>query len=221
MECLLVGVPDVKIIAIFNFHYNMGVSKYLRQCDFIYYASIGSSELENTQKIIGIQHTSKIMNFRRIYQEAVTTGVFKILFHKSGKKFPYRFRMPFAPVFYWNSIQSRLIVSPKREWIDPVCEKCTNASFIPIKSSGDIISLDDKLKKEFKPRIIIQAMKIILFNMGVNVYPPRVKQCMTAIESACKDNTYSPEELSDFYKLVDKRTLYIPKNSPKVWTGIK
>ncbi|MGD8431814.1 MAG: AAA family ATPase, partial [Nitrosopumilaceae archaeon] len=40
----LEGGQDVKIIAIFNFHYTRALDKYLRQCEFSFFTSIGSSE---------------------------------------------------------------------------------------------------------------------------------------------------------------------------------
>ena len=93
----LPGGQNVKIIAIFNFHYNMAVSKYMRQSDFFFYTSVGSSELENTQNIVGKQYTRKILDFRKINQQALTLGKFTFNLGKKGQKFTYEWRKPFPP----------------------------------------------------------------------------------------------------------------------------
>ena len=41
------GGEDKKIILIYNYHYLLGLDKYLRQADFRYLTTVGSSELDN------------------------------------------------------------------------------------------------------------------------------------------------------------------------------
>ena len=209
----LPGGQDVKIIVIFNFHYNMAISKYMRQSDFFFYTSVGSSELENTQKILGNKNTKKIVDFKKYYLDSVTTGKFDFALGKKGQKHTYEYRKPFAPVLFFNGNVARTVVYPLRKWIDPQCSMCSSSAYQEVKESGDIEKLDENLKTEFKPLIINQAMKIKLFNMGVNVYAKPVKRCMAAIEKALSNEAFDIEALATHYNLVDKQTRYDPKDS--------
>ncbi len=59
----LPGGQDVKIVAIFNFHYTMAVSKYLRQSEFLFDTSVGISDIDNLIKSIGAKFTQRIYDF--------------------------------------------------------------------------------------------------------------------------------------------------------------
>jgi len=201
----LPGGQDVKIIAIFNFHYNMAVSKYMRQSDFFYYTSVGSSELENTQNIVGKKYTKKIMDFRRVYQQALTKKEYTFNIGKKGQKFTYKFREPFAPLLFWNNDSLRVVVSPKRKWIDPICSACSGSKSESVKASADMEKFDDERKK-FGISIFKQAMRIKLFNMGVTTYSKRVKQCMQWIDQQMEESLFNIEELADHYDLREKDT---------------
>ena len=207
----LEGGQDVKIIAIFNFHYNMAVSKYMRQSDFFFWTSVGSSELENTQNIVGKQYTLKIQEFRRINQEALTKKKFSIMLGKKGKKFTYEWRAPYAPVLFWNNSRLRMVVSPRREWIDPICSHCSNSRTEVIQKDMDIEDFDSKAGTMFGKGIIRQALRIKLFNMGVNTYAPRVKQCMQFIEQFMSKNVINYEQIIEHYGLRNTSTR-LPKN---------
>jgi len=202
----LPGGQDVKIIAIFNFHYNMAVPKYLRQSDFFIYTAIGSSELENTQNIIGKRYTRKILEFRKICQQALTTGKYAFEFAKSKFTFTYPYRNPFAPLLFYNNDTCRVIVFPKREWIQPACPTCTHSSIRPVKKEMDLKTFDDDVRSRFGERIVRSALRIKLFNIGVNTYPKRVKQCMKYVEEYMKLHNHDPEQMADYYGLRDEPT---------------
>lgn len=212
----LPGGQDVKIIAIFNFHYNMAVSKYMRQSDFFFWTSVGSSEMENTQNIVGKIFTNKITEFRKINQQALTERKFFINLGNKGKKIPYKWRDPFTPILIWNNSNLRIIVSPKREWIDPVCSLCANSKSQVIQKEMDIEDFDKQAMRMFGKGIIKQALRIKLFNMGVNTYAARVKQCMSFIEQFVSKNNMNYEQVIDFYNLKDTSTRlprnYVPKD---------
>lgn len=201
----LEGGQDVKIIAIFNFHYNMAVSKYLRQSDFFIYTSIGSSELENTVNVVGKKYLQTIVNFRRIYQQAVTKKKFTFELGKKGQKFTYAYRQPFAPVLFWNNDTLRFVVYPLRSWIDPSCPKCMQATMTD-KKEMDIKTFDEEVRRIFGIHNIRQALRIKLWNMGVNTYSKRVKQCAAWTEEYFKKYGINAEQLADFYNLRDEQT---------------
>lgn len=203
----LPGGQDVKIIAIFNFHYNMAVSKYMRQSDFFIYTSVGSSELENTVNIVGKKYHAKILDFRRINQTALTTGKFTFNLGKKGQKFIYEWRKPYAPVLFWNNDSLRVIVFPEREWIDPICSQCVNmqSNKSEIKMITDLTEFD-KESKRFGTNVLKQALKIKLFSMGVPTYSKHVKQAMQWLDEQLNSKHYDIAQIAEFYGLEDKRT---------------
>lgn len=203
----LPGGKDVKIIAIFNFHYNMAVSKYMRQSDYFLYTSVGSSELENTLALVGKKYQKKILEFRRILQSALTKHKYKFMLGKKrDKPFIYTWRKPFAPVLFWNNDTLRIIVSPERKWIDPICTVCANSK--PgevIKQLADLKQFDEDSKR-FGKSILRQALKIKLFSMGVETYSKRVRQAMSWLDTQMSESTFDVEALAEFYDLKEKKT---------------
>jgi len=200
----LPGGQDVKIIAIFNFHYNMSVSKYLRQSDFFCYTSIGTSELDNTINVIGKKYLQTILSFRKINQQALTKGHYTFELGKKGQKLTYVWRKPFAPILFFNNDTCRFVVFPKRTWIDPVCPKCTQATE-SIQHEMNMSEFDETVRKQFGIGIVRHALKIKLWNMGVNCFPKKVKQCSQFIEEYMKKKGCNPEQLAEFYNLKDEK----------------
>jgi len=210
----LPGGQDVKIIAIFNFHYNMSVSKYLTQSDFFFYTSIGTSELDNTLGVVGKKYLQTIINFRKINQQALTTGKYTFELGKKGQRLTYKWRKPFAAVLFWNNISARFVVFPKREWIDEQCTKCADSSSTPIMDDLDIQALDDRLQESHNKWTVKQAMRIKLFNLGVYTYSKRVKQVMNLIDEEMSKRNCNLEQLATFYGLNDERTRKVKKLTP-------
>jgi len=210
----LPGGQDVKIISIFNFHYNMAVSKYLRQSDFFIYTSIGSSELDNTIGVVGKKYLQTLLNFRRIFQQAITKKEFVFELGKKGQRFTYKFRQPFAPALFWNNDTCRFVVFPQREWIEPVCPKCTQAVATP-SVEMDIKKYDETVRSQFGISVVRQALRIKLFNMGVNTFSKNVKRCAQWSEEYMKKNGFNAEQLADFYNLRDKPYKLMPDDYKK------
>ena len=206
----LPGGQDIKVIAIFNFHYNMAVSKYLRQSDFFCYTSIGSSELENTLNVVGKKYQQKLLDFRRVTQQAFTTSKYTFMLGKKGQKFTYDFRKPFAPLLFWNNDTARIVVFPSRDWIEPFCKECLNSVQHTVQESMNLQKFDDDMKSEFGVGVIRQALRIKLFNMGVETFPKRVKQCMKKIDDYTKSGPFNAEEVADHYNLKMTNTHYYP-----------
>ena len=203
----LPGGVDVKIIIILNFHYNYAVSKHLRQADFFFYTSIGSSERENTLGVVGKKYGYAIDNFRNIYKQATVGKQFKFILGKKGQNFVYEWRKPFAPVFFWNENTARIVVFPLRTWIDPVCGMCANARGNATKEIMDIKAFDEDVKHRFGIGVIRQGLRIKLFNMGVNTYQARVKQFMRYVEEYMSNKNCNAEQLAEFYDLRDVKTV--------------
>jgi len=213
----LPGGQDVKIIAIFNFHYNMAVSKYLRQSDFFCYTSIGTSEMENTLDIIGKRYHHTILNFRKINQQALTKGSYTFELGKKGQRLTYQWRKPFAPILFFNNDTCRFVVFPKREWINANCPTCAVARDGDLKVEMDVEKFNEEILHHFPESIVKAALKLNLFNKGVNCFSPRVKQASRWIEAYMKKGGANPEQMALFYNLVDRKTKLrkpLPHSSP-------
>ena len=120
----LPGGQDVKIILVYDYHYTLGLDKYLRQSHFKIFTSAGSSEAENIEKIFGNKQKSKIAEYQRLFNEMITKH--KATFRIGPKSFfSYSQWNPFGIVLLWNGARARFIVSPSRPWIDKLCNTCT------------------------------------------------------------------------------------------------
>lgn len=221
----LPGGQDIKVIIAFNFHYNLSIPKHLRQADFFVYTAIGSSELENTQKIVGMKNNAKLLDFRRIYQESISTGkpetstspaIPATFSYKLGpnKKFVYRWRDPFAPALFWNNDKLRHIVFPSREWIQPVCQTCTGSVEKSKEEELDLKRFKDEAKKLFGERLFKTALRIKLMQMGVYTWSKRTKQAMAWIDKYMEHKLFNLEDLAKEYELEDKPTK-LKKSLPK------
>jgi len=216
----LPGGQDVKIIIVFIFHYTLGLQKYLRQSQFAYYVSIGSSEMDNMLKIVGTHYTKLLLKYQRIRANADIKQKFSFNLGRKDKFFTYQHKKPFIPLLYHNGDKLRIVVSPKREWIDPFCQTCTNSKEINFKDGLSIKDFAEDLSHKFGVQIARNAVRIKLFQNGMNVYPKTVKQAMTYIERYSKDKLMNLQELADYFKFnsdktrLDKKTPMELQNEP-------
>lgn len=172
----LQGGSDVKIIAMMNYHYSLGLDKYIRQADFKYVTTIGSSENENYEKMFGPKYAGLLKSFKKLRHNAVTK---KYWLMTLGEKepFKYEYRQPFIPVLYWNEDTLRLIVTPTRQWMDKICSVCEEAA-------GDInsdINIEDFCKHgeaNFDKGNFLAAVKLNLYVEGMTVYGKHVVQAL-------------------------------------------
>jgi len=205
----LEGGQDVKIIAIFNFHYNFGFDKYLRQSEFSYWTTIGSSEMENMQKIVGMKNSMKLEKFQRISLTALHKDKFSFLLGKRAKKenwFTYSFRQPFAPALFWNNVSLRTVVFPKREWIDKLCSICIQSKPNLLKDGIDVKDFAEDITKKFGVGTARSAIRVKLFQNGINVFPKRFKQCLKYIDEYMENKVVNLQEIADYYNFKDDRT---------------
>ncbi len=203
----LQGGQDVKIVTIFNSHYQMSVQKYLRQSDFAYYTSVGSSDFDNVLQVVGKRYSSLLTKFQKIFLSAVTRG--KFAFNLDGKKkfFIYPFRKPFGPALFYNGDSCRFVVFPKRDWIDKFCHTCTAKTETTMKDSMKVEDFVKEMDHTFGLQIAKVAVRTKLFQYGLNVYPRRVKQCMTYIDKHLTDKLPNLQRIADHYGFKDEKTV--------------
>jgi ABC-type dipeptide/oligopeptide/nickel transport system ATPase component len=200
----LEGGRDVKIVSIFNFHYNLALDKYLRQSEFQYYTSMGSSDIDNTIALVGPKFVRRIDQFIKVWNQAYTKDRFTyVLGHKKkGKEntFTYTFRKPFIPLLFWNSQNLRHVVSPTREWIQPICPICNHAEG-RIQSKVNVDVFCEQLEAQFKKPTVKAVLKQLLKDVGLDTYSADVIRCRRIMDRSLSVNELSLTDLAVHYGL--------------------
>lgn len=198
---------DVKIVSIFNFHYAYGFDKYMRECNYGFYTSVGSSSKENIQKLLEGQNRfqRKIRQFQKLQRKGRITGEFWYPLGKHGKGITYYYRKPFIPVLFYDTAELKFLVSPERTLIDPVCSICENSKHQPIQSEINIEEFTRDLEYKFGKQIARNAVRIMLLKTGLDVYPRSVKRCEEYISRFFQFKKINFEDLMNHYQFKNSR----------------
>lgn len=172
----LPGGKDVKIIVIMNYHYTLGLDKYLRQADFFYFTTVGSSEIDNMEKLAGGKNMEKVKQFQRLFTNAVSKKRFSFKL-KTGITFSYGYRMPFIPLLFFNNNTLRFVVSPTRYWIDKFCTICDQAHTETLVNTLNVDEINKEGKAKFGIGTYLAALRLNLFIHGINVYSSKISRC--------------------------------------------
>lgn len=202
----LPGGQDVKIILILNWHYSKALDKYMRGTEFLFVTNVSSSENENLQQIFGKNYAQRIYEFQKMCSQAIVKKKFTFKLGKAGY-FTYAFKSPFIVTLFFNNSTLRYVVTPTRQWIDPICSICENTNKQQmVKSDVDLDKFAADLDYKFGVSISRQAVRIKCFQNGINVFPKTVKQCMQYIELYLKNRIFNLEALAVHYKFDNERT---------------
>jgi hypothetical protein len=192
---------DVKIILIYDYHYTMGLDKYLRQANFRYFTSMGSSEQENMLKIVGNKYHRKVNDFTRIFVE-MTTGKHQARFRIAPKRhFVYNYKNPFVPCLFYNNNRLRFVIFPTRQWIDPICSICSEGDEWKIESDVSIPDFIEQAKTQLGERAFMTALKLKLFTNGINVYSKSTARANKFLAKALEAKQISLEALAQHLNL--------------------
>ena len=194
------GGRDVKVIVMMNYHYTLGLDKYLRSSDFKYVTTVSSSENENMEKMFGAKYGQKIKDFKAWRHQAVTKGKWSM---KIGSKemFTYQYRNPFIPILFWNEESLRFIVTPTRQFQDEICSKCTEAEGMITSSEVDIPTFMNETESKFGKGTWLAAVKLNLFIEGKTVYNNKVVQALRYLNKCRKEKNISLEQMAVHYGL--------------------
>ena len=193
-----------KIIFIINWHYEYGLDKMIRSTDFRYCTSVGISDTDNLAKIVSAKYLPKIMQFQQMCVSAMTSGQYS--FQLGKNLFTYDYRKPHIPLLFYNKKSLRFVVSPTRQFVDPICNLCSNAENKMVQSDLDVNPFLEKLAVHFKTGTVKMALRAVLLSGGVNVYPTRAKQCMRAISNYFAHRIINLDELAKAWELKDEET---------------
>uniref|UniRef100_A0AAT9JFA8 ORF10 n=1 Tax=Nitrosopumilaceae spindle-shaped virus TaxID=3065433 RepID=A0AAT9JFA8_9VIRU len=198
---------DVKIIVMMNYHYSMGLDKYLRSADFKYITTVDSSENENLINMFGKKYQQKILDFKKYRHMAITKKYWLMKISKDGKPFKYDYRKPFIPVMFWNENSLRFIVSPTRHWQDPICSKCSEATTSgELESDVPIDKFCQETEEKFGKGTWLAAVKLNMYVEGMTVYNPNVITCLKYLNKCREKKLITLESIAAHYDLVPKIT---------------
>jgi len=203
----LEGGRDVKIIAIFGYHYTKALPPYLRQSDFKFYTSVGSSELKNMEEMLGGKKMKTVLNFQRQFLIARLKGYYKIPIGQK-KLLAYKYRDPFIMSLFWNNLSLRPIISPTRDWLDPICSVCAGSEQTSEISLEQFI---DEGEEKFTPQLFRTVVKQQLRLQGMNTYSPRYVQCARWIERALEKKIIILTELAGMMDIQITKTALFKK----------
>ena len=192
----LPGGQDVKIFLGMNYHYTLGVDKYLRQGEFKFFTSVGSSEIDNMEKIVGAKNMGKVHEFKKLYTRMLVSKHFTFMLGK--KPFIYNYRSPFIPMLFWNEDTLRIVVSPTRQWIEKgqPCSICSNATNNEIISEYSENRFIEEGRRRFGPGGFDSALRIILYGNGINTYSPSVERAKLYINDALGKKVMNLEQMA-------------------------
>ncbi len=200
------GGRDVKIIVMMNYHYTMGLDKYLRSADFKYITTVDSSENENMEKMFGSKYSHKIKTFKQQRHNAVTQKAWFTKLAKDKPMFKYDYRNPFIPVLFWNENSLRQIIAPTRQWQDKVCSKCSVAT--GGENQQPEVSIDDfcnGAEKAHGKGTFMTAVRLAMYIEGKLVWGRSVAHAIKALERARSQKVITLEQIAGHYGLVVRR----------------
>jgi len=200
------GGEGCKIITAMCFQYSFGLDKFVRNCNFTYFTSCGSSELENFEKIVGSKYHNKIINFRKLYNDGSQKGEFRINLGRRGNQFVYSYRKPFQPNLFHDGSSLRLVVSPSRDWLDKLCSVCSNSKRVPMKGGIDVEEFANDLTRKFGVGTARSAIRLKMHLNGMAVWPKRFQQCLRYIDQYMANKTFNFQELMNHYGFKNEAT---------------
>ena len=202
----LEGGKDVKVILIYNYHYSKGLDKYLRMADFRFFTTVGSEEEDNFEGIMGQKMMGLVKFFAKNRQQGITSKLFLSPHPMANKKkFFYKWREPFIPVLFWNNHTLRMIISPTRKWLEPICTICSSASG-GVDSQLDIAKFCDESETKFTKGTFTGVIKQFLREQGVNTYSAKTVQARRYLDRALEMKVFSLEDLASHYGLKPRNT---------------
>jgi hypothetical protein len=202
-------IGDHKIVLIYNYHYTRGLIKFLRQADFRYFTTVGSEEMENMENIVGKGNMWLVKHLARATKQKTKDGkrVHYFLSPRSYKKhiYTYKLRNPFIPTLFYDNSSLRFIVTPTREWLDPICSICTQGDHT--KSQVDVPLFCKQSEEKFGNKVSwVGVIKQLLKEQGVNTYGSKYTQMRRYLDRALEMKQFNLNDLAVHYGLTVTKT---------------
>lgn len=219
----LPGGKDVRIILFKSFQYTKAIPPFLRQNDMTFVSSVDDNEVDSLIALMGKHNQNKIKLLKKLQVQVKLGKANEAYFHyplghKEKMYHKYHARHPFLPYLYYNGISARIIVSPLRTWIDPVCDRCDHT-----KEKEETIKNAQAFKEDFLAKFTdgsaMQALKIILLKRGIDTHRPRIAQAMRFIEQYMSTVKMDPNDLMELFELEETSTKLNAKKKPNLPEG--
>lgn len=202
----LEGGRDIKVVLVYNYHYSKGLDKYLRQADFRFFTTVGSEEEDNMEGIMGNKMAKLIKFFARSRQQGVTKKYFASPARlKNQKTFFYKWRDPWIPVLFWNNSTLRFIISPTRQWMQPICNICARGDDT-VETEINLAKFCEETETKFTKGTFTGVIKQFLREQGVNTYSPKTTQARRYLDKCLDTKLINLEDLALHYGLKITRT---------------
>lgn len=209
----LEGGMDIKIILMKGFQYSKSISPFLRQNDMTIISSIDDSDEESIVKMLGKKYYKKIKLLKNLRGQGIESDKFVYELGGIGNRVVYDWQNPFVPYLVKTDSSARIVCSVLREWIDPICNVCSNQEVNDENSSTDVNLLIDEMLKKFSQTIVKTAVKVLLVKQGINAFPPNIVQAVRFIEKKQQEKLISLDVLASKFELSETRTSLMPKHS--------
>lgn len=204
----LPGGKDVRIIMFKSFQYTKALTPFLRQNDGVIISSVDDSEVQNLIDLLGKKYTQKINMLKKLRVQTrigdAKTSKFVYPLGIKGQHLTYWTKRPFLPYLYSNQDSCRIIVSPLRTWIDPICDVCDSTK-PNTESKKNLEECLNDLKEKFKASDdsynVRAAVRIKLYQHGINCFKPRVNQVLKFLDQYLEKKLFSPEDLGAAFNL--------------------
>ncbi len=214
----LPGGKDVRIIIFKSFQYSKALPPFLRQNDVSFISSVDDAELKSMEDMIGNSNMDKIKLLKKMGVQLKMGSKNQSYFDyplggRKGKKndmyFTYHAKHPFLPYVYYNGLTARIIVSPLRTWIDPVCPVCDKFGE---HEQAELEQNYEQFKKEFDEKYggTMNIAKLIIrasmLKRGVNCFSNSVVAGMKKLEKFISTHPTEIEKLMTDYNLKPTQT---------------
>ncbi len=208
----LEGGEDVKIILMKGFQYSKSIPPFLRQNDMVFISSVDDSELDNLTTMLGKKYLAKIKLLKALRYEGASTGRFTYPMG-GAKKVIYEWQKPFLPFLVSTGLNCRLIVSPLRTWIDPICNGCSPLTKGETQNNpNDVKEFIQSFTDRFKEGNVVKtAVKIKLIQQGINCFSPRIVQACKYIDKMQKERLISIDAIAQALEVTPTKTILYPK----------
>ena len=224
----LEGGKDVRIILMKSVQYLKSISPFLRQHDMLFLASVDDNERKTYEEVLGKKYHKKINQLAylraqgSIGEEGKSNFVYEM---GGGKRVVYGWKRPFLPFLYKTSLGCRLIMSPLRTWIDPVCNVCSPSNNDHQENTEDVKEIVDDFISKFKDgsgtgmNVVKTAVKIkLLQTSGILAWSPRVCQAVKFLDKLQENKLVSIESIASKLDLTPTRTSLLPNKQPEIQT---
>lgn len=215
----LPGGKDVRIIIFKSFQYTKSLPPFLRQSDMTFISSVDDSEYDSLLSILGKHNASKILLLKKLQVQVKLGDKDKAYFHYPlGRKdfFKYHAKHPFLPYLYYNGSSCRIVVSPLRTWIDPICQSCDNPETCDETKINLETFIEDFSKKFGNKGNAKSIIKIMLMQKGINCYPKRVTQGVRYVEQFLAQKLITLDDVAKEFELEPIRTSLHFSKKPEV-----